>query len=372
MLSPTVIVVGLHDLGSSPLRSSWSPTRRSRVGLQLDRNGLEWSCTRWSTTDSDQVHRGQVEVQRGEAELDFNLAEMDLSWSCTRWTSVDSTQGHRVQVQVQRGAAELNLDLDEVALSWSCNFSAMLTSREASTPRRSRGVLVLPTSQHCSRVNAGSPSATSVQCWRVGRQVHRGVAEVYLSSLRVNIAEESVVDHRVQLQCKVDELEGKYTEAQPRCTCPSYELTLHPSRWSPTPITVGLNFSTLTAPPLLPWTWPVTLSKLRKMNSLLGWNWRRILERKSFETASAETNILDLSGKILNNVKCFLPPVTIMGRTILLRKNWIQKWKIQILNQSWKLWKRQEKTRALRILNVFCYFDHLDNFECSILWAHPL
>ena len=68
-----------------------------------------WSCTRWSTTDSNQVHRGQVEleVQWGAAEWDFNLTD-------------------------------------------------------------------------CSRVNAGSPSATSVQCWWVGRQVHRGEAEVYL------------------------------------------------------------------------------------------------------------------------------------------------------------------------------------------------
>jgi predicted nucleic acid-binding Zn finger protein len=44
---------------------------------------------------------------------------------------------------------------------------------------------------------------------------------------RVNIAEESVEDHRVQLQCKFDEMEGKYTEAKPRCTCPSYESNLH-------------------------------------------------------------------------------------------------------------------------------------------------
>ena len=50
---------------------------------------------------------------------------------------------------------------------------------------------------------------------------------MYLSSPRVNIAEESVEDHRVQLQCKFDEKEGKYTEAKPRCTCPSYESNLH-------------------------------------------------------------------------------------------------------------------------------------------------
>ena len=101
----------------------------------------------------EQVHRGQVEVQRGEAELNFNLAEMYLCSS-------------------------------------ECNFSAMLTSWEASTPRRSRGVLVLPTSQHCRGVCGGSPIT-------------------------------------VQLQCKFYEMEVKYTEAKPRCTCPSYESNLH-------------------------------------------------------------------------------------------------------------------------------------------------
>ena len=50
---------------------------------------------------------------------------------------------------------------------------------------------------------------------------------MYLSSLGVNIAEESVVDHRVQLKFKFDKKEGKYTEAKPRCTCPSYESNLH-------------------------------------------------------------------------------------------------------------------------------------------------
>ena len=67
--------------------------------------------------------------------------------------------------------------------------------------------------------------------WRVGRQVHRGGAEVYLSSPRVNIAVESTLIHRVQLQCNVDELGGKYTEAKPRCTCPPHESTLQRSLW---------------------------------------------------------------------------------------------------------------------------------------------
>ena len=77
----------------------------------------------------------------------------------------------------------------------------MLTSWEASTPRRSQGVLVLPTSQHCRGVCGGSPSATPMQIWREGRQVHRGEAEVYLPFLRVKFA---------------------------------------PSRWSPTPIPLNL------------------------------------------------------------------------------------------------------------------------------------
>ena len=49
---------------------------------------------------------------------------------------------------------------------------------------------------------------------------------MYLSSHRVNIAKESGMGHRVQLQGNVNKVGGKYTEAQPRCTCPPTELTL--------------------------------------------------------------------------------------------------------------------------------------------------
>ena len=45
------------------------------------------------------------------------------------------------------------------------------------------------------------------------RQVQRGAAELYLSSYRINNAEESAVDYRVQLQHNVDEEGGKYTKA---------------------------------------------------------------------------------------------------------------------------------------------------------------
>ena len=46
------------------------------------------------------------------------------------------------------------------------------------------------------------------------------LAEIDLSDLGGNIAVESMLVHRVRLQCNVDEMGGKYTEAEQRCTCP--------------------------------------------------------------------------------------------------------------------------------------------------------
>ena len=142
----------------------------------------------WTSPTWAQVKWGQIEVQRGVAELDFNLTEFDLSgvargdppktltksnevksksnepsWTWPNWTWSEIAQGEPMLTLLKSKSAELDLDSDEVALSWSCNSSAMLTRREASTPRRSRGVLVLHMSQHCSKVNRGSPNAISVQ-----------------------------------------------------------------------------------------------------------------------------------------------------------------------------------------------------------------
>ena len=101
-------------------------------------------------------------------------------------------------------------------LSFECNFSAMLMRRKASTSRCSRDVLVLPESTlHWSLVDT-EYNFRALLMRR--RQVQRGAAELYLSSYRINNAEESAVDYRVQLQRNVDEEGGKYTEAQPRCT----------------------------------------------------------------------------------------------------------------------------------------------------------
>ena len=186
-----------HRLQSSPSRPNWSPTRRSRVGLQLGRDGLDWSCTRWTSVDSTQGHWVQVQVQRGAAELNLDLDEVALSWSCTRSStstlrpspsrpSWSSTRRSRVELQLGRDGLGLNVlvllrvqlqcNVDKLggkyteaeprctcpphestlqrSLWWitECNSNAKFTRREASTPRRSRGVLVLPTSQLCIQV----------------------------------------------------------------------------------------------------------------------------------------------------------------------------------------------------------------------------
>ena len=66
------------------------------IGVVLHRLGLKYNF-------------GQVEVQRGEAELDFNLTEIVLHWSCTRLSTTDSNQVHRGHGEVQRGEAISNV-----------------------------------------------------------------------------------------------------------------------------------------------------------------------------------------------------------------------------------------------------------------------
>ena len=59
------------------------------------------------------------------------------------------------------------------------------------------------------------------------RQVQRGAAELYLTSYRINNAEESVVDYRVQLQRNVDEV-----------YLPSLRVNIAPESIKYTPATV--------------------------------------------------------------------------------------------------------------------------------------
>ena len=62
-------------------------SEKTVIGVELHRLGLKFNF-------------GQVEVQRGEAELNFNLTKIELEWSCTRWSTTDSDQVHRGQVEV--------------------------------------------------------------------------------------------------------------------------------------------------------------------------------------------------------------------------------------------------------------------------------
>ena len=223
MLSPTVIVLYFTYLG-------WSPIS---VKLKYNEAKPSWTST-WPKLDFIGVARGdppQTPIKYIEAKLKSNEAKPSWTSTWPRWTwlklhevdqrwlhsrppspSPSSTRRSRVELGLGRGGLELKLHEEE-----NKYIEAKLKFNEAKPSWTSTW----------PRCTCSPPSATSVRCWRVGRQVHRGGAEVYLSSLRVNIAEESVVDHRVQLQCKFDEKEGKYTEAKPRCTCPSYESNLH-------------------------------------------------------------------------------------------------------------------------------------------------
>ena len=129
-----------------------STTRRSRVVLETGRCTWVGVARGAPPLTLDQVHQGQVQVPRGEAEWYLHLDEVDLTEVARGAPPLTLDQVHQGQVQVPRGEAEWYLHLDEVDLIWSCtrgtecNFCAMLTRWEASTPRRSRGVLVLPPS----------------------------------------------------------------------------------------------------------------------------------------------------------------------------------------------------------------------------------
>ena len=159
MLSPSVTGHGLHRLGLKSIE----------VKLKSNEAKPSWTSTwpKWTWVGVARGDPSQTPIKSIEAKLKSNEAKPSWTSTWPRWTWSEVAQGggqvhrgqvHQSQVQVQRGAAELDLDLAEMDLaemylsSSECNFSAMLTRREASTPRRSRGVLVLPTSQLCIQV----------------------------------------------------------------------------------------------------------------------------------------------------------------------------------------------------------------------------
>ena len=123
----------------------------SWVGLQNYQSKLEWSCTRWSTTDSDQFHRGEIEVHRG---------------------------GGRVGLQFHRGGLDLELHRDEEEEKY---IEVKLKSNEA----------VAELDFNFAEMYLFLLLWVQLQC---------NVDELDLSSLWVNIALESTLVHWVQLQ----------------------------------------------------------------------------------------------------------------------------------------------------------------------------
>ena len=105
----------------SPSKLSPSPTRRSRVGLGLGWDGLGWDV----------------------------LVLLRVQLQC----NVDEKGGKYTEAQPRCTCPQFESTLLR-SLWWitECNSNAKFTRREASTPRRSRGVLVLPTSQLCIQV----------------------------------------------------------------------------------------------------------------------------------------------------------------------------------------------------------------------------
>ena len=169
-----VVRGGHRRLHSSPPRLCPGTPRRSRGVPGLGRGGLELK-----------LHKE-----------DSKYIEAQPRCTCfpPSATSVQWWWGGR---QVHQGAAEVYLSFLRISIALESGghrvqLQSIVDEEEASTTRRSRVVLVLQPNQQCLGVGGGLPSATPAQCWRGGRQVHRGEAEVYLSFLRVNIAPGSV------------------------------------------------------------------------------------------------------------------------------------------------------------------------------------
>ena len=152
--------MGFFELSSKYKLHRWSNTWTHRI-----QNTSVLNCPRqcWTASYSTWVWGSSVFL------LNYlSLRAVKVYLSFLKISIALESGGHRVQLQ------------------------SIVDEEEASTTRRSRVVLALLPNQQCLGVGGGLPSATPEQCWRGGRQVHRGEAEVYLSFLRVNIAPGSV------------------------------------------------------------------------------------------------------------------------------------------------------------------------------------
>ena len=153
--------VGLHRLG---LKSTEVILKSSEALGELDFKITEVDLSGAARGDPPQTPIKSIEVKLksnevGSSWVGLQFHREGLDWSCTRWTSVDSTQGHWVGIGVQRGGSRvelqfhwggLELELHEeeeekyiavklprcaCSSSFECNSSAMLTRWKASPPR---------------------------------------------------------------------------------------------------------------------------------------------------------------------------------------------------------------------------------------------
>ena len=130
--------------------------------------------------------------------------------------------------------------------------AAMLTRREASTPRLRLGVLASLLVNIALKLHSVPLPPTPLQCWLGGRQVHLGYASVYLppssSTLRWSCTRRKASTPRLrlgvlafllmQLQLKYASSKFKYTSATPRCTWTWTQRT-----WEESVVGTSCNFS---------------------------------------------------------------------------------------------------------------------------------
>ena len=166
-------------------RGSTLPTPLKSTKVKSRYNEAKPSCTwtwpRWTWAEvargGRQVHRGAAEMYLLSPECNFSAMLMRRKASTSRrsrdvlvlpqnqhcigvWWTPSTTSEHYWWGGGKYNEAQPSCTCipTESTMLWSrrctteCNSSAMLTRREASTPRRSRGVLVLSPSQHCARV----------------------------------------------------------------------------------------------------------------------------------------------------------------------------------------------------------------------------
>ena len=155
-----------HRLQSSPSRWNWS--LMTRLLAELDFNFTEKDLTEVAHGEQASTRLKatglELESNKAVAGLNFNFTEVALSWSCTR---------RRRKSTLQWNCRDVLVPPPLSATPVQCWQGGRQVHRGTS-----RVGLVLPTSQYCRGVCGGSLSATLMQSKRVGRQVQRGDSQI--------------------------------------------------------------------------------------------------------------------------------------------------------------------------------------------------